>query len=1050
LKLKFKDQEYQNAAVKMVVDCFAGQNFSQERDKYTYAVGRSSKGEMEMSVDSDIFRNAEINIPEKKLLENIRAVQTEQKLPLSNLLNGDILNAPIIEKTSSKTSKKKKETSQRVDLSCLQLNIEMETGTGKTYCYIKTIFELNQKYGWTKFIIVVPSIAIREGVKKSMEITEEHFFEQFDKKIRFFIYNSQQFSQIENFANDNGINVMIINVQAFNTTGKDNRRIYEEQDNFQSRKPIDVLSACRPILILDEPQKMEGEKTLSSLTRFNPLFVLRYSATHKTIHNKIYRLDAVDAYNQKLVKKIQVYGFQAYNATANSPYLFFQSVHAFTDKPPYALFELEQKYKDGTTKKITRRLQIEDDLYQLSGEMEAYKDNYVVTDLHAGEGTITFANGKTFTVGDVSGNNIEEEYLRKFQIRKTIEEHFHKEQNNFKRGIKTLSLFFIDKVDKYRNYTKEDTKGEYARIFEEEYSNYVRENKDNFTEEYSKYIEQIEAEKTHNGYFSIDKKTKYFVDSDTNTRGENAGLSNDTDAYDLILKDKERLLSFEEPTRFIFSHSALREGWDNPNVFVLCTLKQSDNTLSRRQEIGRGLRLCVNKDGERIDDPDEVHQINILTVVASESYTDFVMNLQDEIKNAVDRPKIADYNYFLGKMLTKDQDPKEKQEIEKRIANTIYNYLITSQYIDENDYITTKYTDDKQNEKLAELPESLQEYKNSLFALIDQLYQPQNIGKTNKHTNKLNNERFNSIEFQALWNNINKRAFYQLNNLETEKLIEKAKEDIDNKLDVPSLRFDLTFGEQKQEISNEDLEQTEAIFENKETKNIDINSEMIDSSVVYDLIGTLVEKTDLTRNTIGKILKGIKPEKFEMFSSNPELFIVKIAEIINEQKRVPTLVEHIQYEILNEAIDVDIFSTTEEIESDKILPNLKKHVYNGLRYDSGIEQKFAKELEKQNEVVVYSKLPRKFTIPTMVGNYNPDWAIAFKEGTVQHVHFVAETKGSNIESELRSVERIKIDSARKFFEALSEQLEKSKSKKVKYDLVYKPNSDKSNLMDLAK
>jgi len=1031
IKLKFKDQKYQNESVQSVVDCFEGQEFLQETVKYNYAIGNFSKDEMEMYADMDVYKNVDIILTQEQLLKNIRDVQEKQKLPLSNLVNGNIQNTFLQTQTNKKQDKK--QTISKDDLSCLQLNIEMETGTGKTYCYIKTIFELNKKYAWTKFIIVVPSIAIREGVKKSMEITTDHFYPQFDKKIRYFIYDSKHFSEIENFSSDNGINVMIINVQAFNATGKDNRRIYEQQDNFGSRKPIDVLSACRPILILDEPQKMEGAKTLSSLTKFNPLFVLRYSATHKTIHNKIYRLDAVDAYNQKLVKKINVYGIQAHNKTSVSPYLFFQSVHTFSDKPPHALFELEQQYKDGTIKRITRRLNNEDNLYQLSNKMEVYRDNYVVANIDAGQGIITFANGNQLKVGDVIGNNLEEKHARRIQIKKTIEEHFNKEERNFKRGIKTLSLFFIDKVEKYRNYKEDDTKGEYARIFEEEYKDYIQENKKNFTEEYRKYVEQIEVEKTHNGYFSIDKKTKQFVDSDASVRGENIGLSNDTDAYDLILKDKERLLSFDEPTRFIFSHSALREGWDNPNVFVLCTLKQSDNMLSRRQEIGRGLRLCVNEHGERMDEPDEVHQINVLTVVASESYTEFVTNLQDEIRNSIDRPKIASYNYFLGKNITNNLS--EYKEIDGRIAYTIYTYLLNNEYIDTKDYITTKYTEDKQNETLVELPESLQEYKKSIFEIIDQLYQPLKIDRTKKYTNKFNKEKFNSKEFQELWLSINKQAFYQIDNLKTETLIENVIKNIDENLNIPKIRYELIYGEQKQEISNEDLQQTNSIFENKTSENKDIYNYSYYHSVEYDLIDMLVEKTGLKRNTIGEILGKINKEKFQYFQHNPELFIGKIADIINEEKRVKNIVCDIQYEIIDEAIDIDIFSETEDIYGDNMLSDLKKHVFSGLKYDSNTEQKFAKELESKKEIVVYSKLPRKFTIPTMVGNYNPDWAIVFNEENVKHVYFVAETKGSTNESQLRSEENIKIGSAKKFFEAINEQIKKSKRKTVKYGVV---------------
>ena len=504
----------------------------------------------------------------------------------------------------------------------------MATGTGKTYCYIKTIFEMNRRYGWSKFIIVVPSIAIREGVAKSLEITAEHFMETYQKKARFFIYNSKQLHHLESFSSDAGINVLVINVQAFAARGADNRRIYEVLDDFQSRRPIDVISANRPILILDEPQKMEGAQTLKSLEEFKALMVLRYSATHKTTHNKIHRLDALDAYNQKLVKKIAVRGIAVKGLAGTAGYLYLQSIEISSKKPPEARVEFEQKLAGGNIKRVVKKLSKGDNLFSdgFSNGLDQYRDGFVVSDINANTDTLSFTNGLQLTVGDATGD-VTEAALRRIQIREAIKAHFDKEQALFQQGVKVLTLYFIDEVAKYRDYSQPDEKGEYARIFEEEYNLYLNEMLDLDETAYVKYLKGINAEKTHSGYFSIDKKTKRDVDPDIEKRGENAGLSNDVEAYDLILRKKEQLLSLAEPVRFIFSHSALREGWDNPNVFVICALKHSDNTISRRQEVGRGLRLSVNQHGDRMDHPAIVHDVNVLTVVAGASYKDFVAAL---------------------------------------------------------------------------------------------------------------------------------------------------------------------------------------------------------------------------------------------------------------------------------------------------------------------------------------------------------------------------------------------------------------------------------------
>ncbi|MFK4644509.1 restriction endonuclease [Bradyrhizobium ottawaense] len=565
MKLKFKLQPYQTNAVESVVDCFAGQPYV---GGITYRIdpGRNAQA----SAFEEGFKNADIQLADPQVLTNIEGVQRRQNLPVSESL------------VSSAGCK-------------FNLDVEMETGTGKTYCYIKTMFEMNKQYGWSKFIVMVPSIAIREGVYKSLQITADHFAESYGKKARFFIYNSKSPHELEGFSSDAGISVMVINIQAFNARGADNRRIYDELDDFQSRRPIDVISSNRPILILDEPQKMEGRATMEALPKFRPLMILRYSATHRTQHNKVHRLDALDAYNQKLVKKIAVRGIQTRGLAGTNAYLYFEGID-ISKKAPVARIELEVKLKSGEIKRQLRRLEFRDDLSVTSGGLEQYR-GFTISQIDYNHDTVEFTNGVVLKAGEAAGD-VSERDIRRIQIRETIKAHLDKERQLFARGIKVLSLFFIDEVVKYRDYDRADEKGEYARVFEQEYellkAEYLSELAlDN--EEYRKHLAAIDATKTHNGYFSIDKKTNRLKDP---VVGAKSVDSDDVDAYDLILKDKERLLSFSEPTRFIFSHSALREGWDNPNVFVMCMLKHSDNTVSRRQEVGRGLRLSVDQHGD--------------------------------------------------------------------------------------------------------------------------------------------------------------------------------------------------------------------------------------------------------------------------------------------------------------------------------------------------------------------------------------------------------------------------------------------------------------------
>lgn len=1003
MKLKFKIQPYQTAAVEAVSDCFMGQPKS-EGVSYRIDPGQVDKdAQVTLDYAEAGFRNADIALPASRVLENIQAVQRRQNLPQSTAL-------------------------VRSKVSPYNLDIEMETGTGKTYCYIKSMFEMHQRYGWSKFIVVVPSIAIREGVYKSFQITADHFLEQYGKRARFFIYNSKQLHNLENFSSDGGLNVMIINVQAFNARGKDARRIYEELDDFQSRRPIDVIAKNQPILIIDEPQKIEGakgkaSKSFDSLQEFNPLMILRYSATHKKEHNKVHRLDALDAFNQKLVKKIDARGVTVKGLSGTNAYLYLESIQISPTKPPDARIELEVKQKKGI-KRLRRKVGKGDNLHVLSGGLDQYA-GFVVSEIDARDGTVSFTNGEVLQTGEAAGD-VNESQLRRIQIREAIKAHLEKEQNLHDKGIKVLTLFFIDEVAKYRTYVEGEAQpGEYARIFEEEYIQELNEIETLEDTAYNRYLKRIDKGKTHNGYFSIDKKGRLSNPKEI-ARGENAGETDDADAYDLILKDKERLLSLDEPVRFIFSHSALREGWDNPNVFIICTLKHSDNSISRRQEVGRGLRLCVNQHGDRIDNPAVVHDINVLTVVANESYKDFVAGLQKDISESLSaRPRVADEKFFTGKVL-KTADGEE-EAVTPQMAKAIYRYLLKNDFTDDEDNITQAYHDAKRDEALPDLPEDLKPFAEQVFQLIDSVYSDAQLPEIGNDRNKqalAPNANFDKKEFKELWSRINRQAAYSVH-FESEELVGKCVAYLNDKLRVTPLQYYIQRGEQRMEATYDDIQSGEA-FMAKESSSGEVRT-TASSAVKYDLIGNLAESTQLRRSTIAEILKGLNVAVFGQFKRNPEDFLSKAATLINEQKAT-VIIEHLSYSPLEGTHSLNIFT------SDKTKHDISKgikaerHIYDYVFTDSKTERDFVTELDTSTEVVVYSKLPKGFYIPTPVGNYNPDWAIAFEAGKVRHVFLIAETKGSMSTMELREIEESKIECARRYFANIA-------TDKVKYEVV---------------
>lgn len=994
MKLQFKHQKFQADAAKAVVDVFAGQPYLTP----SYMMDRGSgyyQQTLTEEEDCTGWSNQKI-VPElndRLILEHINTIQRANQIKPSAKLEGRF-----------------------------NLTIEMETGVGKTYTYIKTMYELNRAYGWSKFIVVVPSIAIREGVYKSFQVTQEHFAEEYGKKIRFFIYNSTQLTEIDHFASDNSINVMIINSQAFNAKGKDARRIYMKLDEFRSRRPIDIIAKTNPIMIIDEPQSVEGKQTKENLKQFNPLMTLRYSATHKSdsIYNMIYRLDAMEAYNKRLVKKIAVKGITESGSTATESYIYLESIN-LSKAAPTATIQFDMKGATGI-RKITRTVSEGYNLYDNSGQMEEYKQGFVVSRIDGRDDSVEFINGIKLYAGDVIGK-VSEDQLRRIQIRETILSHIQRERELFYKGIKVLSLFFIDEVSKYKKYDAagQPMNGSYAEMFEEEYKDVISNLQIGMGEDdYMKYLSAISADKTHAGYFSIDKKGK-MIDSKV-ARKETT--TDDVDAYDLIMKNKELLLDRnpkKSPVRFIFSHSALREGWDNPNVFQICTLKQSSSDVRKRQEVGRGLRLCVNQDGERMDTNvlgNDVHNVNVLTVIASESYDSFAKGLQNETAEAVaDRPKAVTAELFIGKVIIDDQG--NEQVVDGDTGRAIHFDLIVNGYIDKKGVLTDKYYEDKANGEL-KVAEEVADSAASVIEIIDSIYdsramQPENARSNNVEL-EVDESKLAMPEFKALWAKINSKSVYVVD-FDTDELVRKSIDSLDRKLRVSKIYFKVETGAMEQIKSKEELV-SGASFVKEESASYG-NVVAASSNVKYDLIGKLVDETGLTRKAVIQILQGIQPATFNQFKNNPEEFIIKAAALINDEKAT-AIIEHITYDVMDDKYGTDVF--TDPTIKGRLGVNAmkaKKHLYDHIVYDSSNEQAFATELDTNTNVAVYVKLPDGFYISTPVGHYNPDWAIAFYEGTVKHIYFVAETKGSMNSMQLRLIEESKIHCAREHFKAIS-------------------------------
>lgn len=996
-QFRFTTQQYQTDAVDSLVRVFTGQPSGQRK----VLVGRQG------TYVEEVFANRKLYISDNDIYKNVKDVQNANEIKPAKTYGGR------------------------------QFSIEMETGTGKTFVYTKSIFELNKEYGWSKFIIMVPSVAIREGVYKSLSLTQDYFQQQYGKKLRYFIYdtkNKSNIANIKNFGNTANIEVIIMNYQAFATSSKDARKIYNaDLDATGQVAPIEIIRRTNPIIIMDEPQRF-GPKAEAALSEFNPLFIMRYSATHlpDKIFNKIYKLDPIDAYNEKLVKKVKAKGVEVVGNTGTSGFVFLDRIDALPKHNPTAILEFDQKQGNGI-KRIVRRVGEEFDLYDNSNQLQQYK-GYRVAEINGITNTVRFTNGVVVSVGQAIGD-VSEEHVRRIQIRETIKSHLEKERELFSQGIKVLSLFFIDEVAKYREYGEggEVKPGVYARIFEEEYREAVKQ-LSLLDADYRKYLEKFDASEIHEGYFSKDKKGRLVNSSEK--RGE--GGSDDVSAYDLIMKDKETLLDMKgtNRVRFIFSHSALREGWDNPNIFQICTLKHSQSEVSKRQEIGRGLRIAVNKLGERMDHDilgEQFFDVNSLTVVASESYKDWVADLQREVVESLkDRSPKLTPDVLIGRTL--QNAAGEKLVLDSTEATNLIFELRGKGYLDSEYKVTDKLIADAADEKV-ELSAEFEPFKTEILKLAKQAHDTDTFkiaedgfAENVSEKNYKPNANFAKSEFQALWNKIKVKSSYEVS-FDTDELVKKSVQALDMQLHIGRVRVKVQTGEMA-DIQTADALKDGAGFVGEKT-NVE-EADSILGSTEYDLVGEVARGANLTRQTAGKILTGINAKTFANYQQNPEEFIRQASRIINEQKAA-TLINGITYSKTNDTYKDDVFTINTlrgkkgERDGDSIL-DVEKHVYDLLRYDSSNERKFAQALEASSEVSVYAKLPTGFKIPTPVGDYNPDWAIVFEGDKVKHVYFIAETKGSMATLELRRSEELKIDYAREHFKLLEEE-------DIKYDVV---------------
>ncbi|MEI6532550.1 MAG: DEAD/DEAH box helicase family protein [Candidatus Roizmanbacteria bacterium] len=962
MKLQFDpDQPFQLEAIQSITDLFDGQTLN--KSEFTITHSQEASPLFNSSLRTEIGIRNNLTISEDTILQNLHKVQKQNEIPVQTTLDHG-----------------------------LNFTIEMETGTGKTYVYLRTILELNKLYGFLKFIIVVPSVAIREGVIKNLEITKKHFEKHYNNIVyHSYTYDSKNLDRVASYAKSNQIEIMIMNIDSFNKDFSEEDRgnvIFRKNEGLQWNKPIEYISMARPIVIIDEPQSVDtgkdSSKNKKAITALNPLFILRYSATHREEFNLVYKLDPIKSFELGLVKQIMVASVEE-EKNFNGAYVKLVAVD--NKNGIKAKITIHEQTNDGLREK-TLWVKNAQDLFYLSGEQFNYKNNFIIEDISTELDFeyIRFQNGTTVRLGETLGGEIEE-VKRKIQIKNTIREHLNKEYQLLGKGIKVLSLFFIDKVLHYRDYDNEghEIKGKFAQWFEEAYNQVIQEGlyKD-------LPIKRFSVDQLHNGYFAIDNKK--WVDTTGKTK-------RDTQIYDLIMKEKEKLLSEEEPLRFIFSHSALREGWDNPNVFQICTLNYTQGEIKKRQEIGRGLRIAVNNKGERVWDK----SINRLVVIANESYELFAKALQNEYEdetkikfNVIKKEAFANIQRTLGssvRFLGKDQ------------SADIWYSLQKNGYLDTEGHITDKF----QPENILFQLEIDMRYKDIQPSIVDVLVKKQFKriiqNARDRKKAKLNIQVYNDADFKTLWNKINKRTTYSVK-FSTQDLVHKSAEKIREMEEVVPVQivyrkgaFDIT---EAGVITNEVKRQT--------------TQEDFDFPLP-DILSYIQDQTELTRDTICNIL--IQSGRLDDFPKNPQRFMDLASRNIRDIMHDLSI-----HGIVYEQVDGDTYNMRlfEEEKDKEIFENISvesnKSIYNIVQYDSSIERDIVMDMNKREDIKLFIKLPNKFRIQTPIGDYIPDWAIVKGEGSEEKIYFVRETKSTTDLNDLRNSEAAKIQCGKKHFESL--------------------------------
>ncbi|MGY6648038.1 type III restriction-modification system endonuclease [Wenyingzhuangia sp. IMCC45574] len=982
MKIKFESElVYQQEAIDSVVNIFEGQETC--TTNFTVAPTPTENGQTTMYT-SNLGVGNKLTLLDEELLENI------QKIQLRNGLK------------------------QTQKLSSKDFSVEMETGTGKTYVYLRSIFEMNQKYGFTKFIVVVPSLAIKEGTNKSLEITKDHFKGLYDNvNYDFFTYDSSKLEQVRSFATNDYIQIMVINIDAFrksftDTTKETNANIiHRANDKLNGYKPIDFISATNPVVIIDEPQSVDTTpKAKEAINSLKPLCTLRYSATHKDKYNLMYKLDSVDAYEQKLVKQIEVASIEVENVH-NQAYI--KLLKTDNKKGLKAYIEIDS-FKNGKITREKKWVKQGVDLYEDVTKREVY-EGYIIKDISAEANNeyIDFTSRPEFlSLGQTIGS-VDDDLIKRKQISKTIEEHLNKELILNPKGIKVLSLFFLDKVSNYRLYNEdgEPSNGKYAQMFEDEYIKHIKHPKYKTLFEGIKDLD-TEVDKIHNGYFSMDKKSKksnkkdkyeFYKDSSGKTNADN-------DAYNLIMKDKERLLSFDSKLRFIFSHSALKEGWDNPNVFQICTLNETSSDMKKRQEIGRGLRLAVNQEGERV----RGFEVNTLTVMANESYEDFVEELQKEIeKDTGIRFGIVETHTFAN--LVTGIDDEEHKYFGEENSENLYDFLLKKGYIDLKGKVQDSLKTDLKNNQV-EIPETYDYLKSPIVKILKKIAGNLNIKDAGERKHiKINKQVYLSDEFKDLWDKVKYKTTYAVD-FDSDKLIERC---------AKSINQNLIAGKGKFIYKKAITEITKGGVSAKESKT---STSIVDSKYIRlpDVVSYLQNETNLTRKAIVEILT--QSQRLDAFKNNPQRFIDESIRLIKTEMR-HAIVDGISYQKIGEGE----YYKQELFQNDELVGYLKQNLttstkspFDHVIYDSAIEKDITADFEISEEVKVYAKLPSWFKIDTPLGTYNPDWAVLWDDGVSKKLYFVIETKGALSWEFLRPTEKGKIECGKKHFEALGNNI----------------------------